>query len=41
VIFIDPATDAEIYLEHVLIASLEPTTPPTQPTPGPQTGGNS
>jgi hypothetical protein len=41
VIFIDPATDAEIYLEPVLIASLEPAAPSPQPTPGSQTGGNS
>jgi hypothetical protein len=41
VFYVDPATDAEIYLEPVLIASLEPATPPPQPTAGPQTGGNS
>jgi hypothetical protein len=40
VFFVDPATDAEIYLEPVLIASLEPTAAPSQASPESPSGGN-
>ena len=40
VIFINPATDAEIFLEPVLIASLEPATAPPQAMPEAPSGGS-
>ena len=40
VIVVDPATDTEIFLEPVLIASVEFTSPPNQTTTGTATGGN-
>lgn len=39
IVFIDPVTDAMIYLEPVLIASLEPLTA-QQPRTGDTSGGN-